>query len=185
MSAPIEIPLSKSKLALMVAASIAIVCIGFWFVINPPKIQNSFWGDPLKLAIVGYASILFFGICLYFFANKLKDSKPGLIISDEGITDNAGGLAGGLIPWSNIQRIYVMTMYNQKLIMIEVDNPEEYISRQKNFIKKKGMQANYNMYGTPLSITANALKIKFPELIDLLEERMQKIKFGESNYVIE
>jgi hypothetical protein len=56
----IEIPLSKSKIILMFLGALTFVAIGIWFVIAPPKIENSYWSNPKKIAIAGYASIIFF-----------------------------------------------------------------------------------------------------------------------------
>ncbi len=172
----IEIPLNKSKLLIMLIGSLAFVAIGFWFVINPPVIENSFWGNPARLAIAGYAAIVFFGIVAFFLLRKLPDSKPGLIIDETGLTDNSGGLAAGHIAWSDIEDISEMEMHRQRLIMIHVRNPEEYIDRQKNLFKRKGMQMNYKMYGTPISITVNGLKTSFDDLMNILMTRIRKSK---------
>jgi hypothetical protein len=57
--------------------------------------------------------------------------------------------------------------------MLEVKNPQDYIDKQTSGFKRKMMQMNLNMYGTPLSITSNSLKIKFEELLNILNERLQ------------
>lgn len=175
----IEIALSKNKLIMMLAGSIVFVVIGFWFAFSPPVINNSFWGDPTKLKIIGYASILFFGILAIALAKKLPDTKPGLIIDTEYLYDNSGALSVGEIPWSDIEHISVMEVQKQKLLMVEVRNPEEYIERQPNFLKRKAMAMNYRMYGTPISITTNGLKISFQELLDLLNKKYQDFREGD------
>ena len=173
---PLEIPLSKSKLVLMLIGALAFVAIGFWFVIAPPKIDNSYWGHPIKLAIIGYGSILFFGLCAILFMRKLPDTKPGLIIDSEGLMDNSGGTAAGRILWADIENISVLEIQKQKLIMIEVTNPEDYIGRQRSLWKRKVMQMNYKMYGTPISISANGLKMKFDDLLSALLQRLHQAK---------
>jgi hypothetical protein len=174
--ARIEIPLSKSKILLMLAGALALVATGPWFVIAPPAIQNSYWGNPTRLAIVGYAAIIFFGLCAVLFIRKLPDTKPGLIIDDTGLVDNSGGLSAGQILWQDIVNISVLEIHNQKLLMLEVRNPQEYISRQKSLFKRKGMGLNHKMYGTPLSIAANSLKISFHELFDLLTKKLEETR---------
>ena len=170
---PIEIPLSKSKIILLLFGALTFVGIGLWFVIDPPTIQNSYWGNPTKIAFAGYASIIFFGLCAYFFISKLADKKPGLIINHSGIVDNSSGLSAGLIQWSDIEDITVVVVHRQKLIMVHVKNPQEFINRQTSFLKRKGMEYNYKMYGTPLSITTNGLKTSFDNLLNLLTEKFQ------------
>jgi hypothetical protein len=172
----IEIPLSKSKIIMMLIGATAFVAIGLWFVIAPPEIKNSYWGNPTKMAIVGYASILFFGLCAAFFIRKLPDTKPGLIIDSIGLIDNSGALSVGQILWADIVNISVLEMHKQKLLMLEVKNPQEYIDRQNGLLKRKGMELNYKMYGTPISITANGLKMPFQELFTLVSEKFQQTR---------
>ncbi|MGZ5190425.1 MAG: STM3941 family protein [Flavisolibacter sp.] len=73
----------------------------------------------------------------------LPDNKPGLIIDDTGLVDNSGGLSAGDILLSDIEEISVMQIQKQKMIMIYVINPQDYIDRQTSFLKRKGMQLNY------------------------------------------
>jgi hypothetical protein len=169
----IEIALSKNKLILMLIGAIAFVIIGFWFVISPPTINNSFFGNPTRLLIIGIIAIVFFGFSAVYIARKIPDNKPGLIIDKIGLTDNSSGVSAGQILWSDIENISVIEIHRQKLIMLEVKNPQDYIDKQTSGFKRKMMQMNLNMYGTPLSITSNSLKIKFEELLNILNERLQ------------
>ena len=172
----IEIPLNKTRILMMLMGTLVFVIIGFWFVIAPPEIDNSFWGDPTKLTIIGYASILFFGLCAYFFIRKLPDNKPGLVIDDTGIFDNSGGLSAGNILWTDMEEISVIQIQKQKMIMIYLKNPQEYIDRQTSFLKKKGMQLNYKSYGTPISITSTGLKTSFDELYEIITNKFMENK---------
>ena len=172
----IEIPVSKSKVIMMLIGSIALVAAGLWFVISPPTINNAYWGNPTRLSIVGYASIALFGFLAIIFIRKLPDNKPGLIIDDTGLTDNSGGLSAGQIPWSDIEDISVLEIHKNKMILIYVKDPQEYINRQNNVIKRKLMQMNTNSYGTPISITTNGLKISFDELFELLIRKFEETR---------
>jgi hypothetical protein len=168
----IEIPLSKKKLILMLIGSIGFVAAGLWFVIKPPAISNPFFGNPTVILVTGIASILFFGLCAIYIARKLPDNKPGLIIDNIGLTDNSSGVSAGQILWSDIENISVIEIHRQKLIMLQVKNPQDYIDKQTSGIKRKMMQMNFNMYGTPLSITSNALQINFDELLNILNDHL-------------
>ena len=172
----IEVPLSKSKNVLMLIGSVAFVAIGLWFVIAPPQIDNSYWGNPTKIAIAGYASIIFFGLCAVVLIRKIPDAKPGLIIDNTGLTDNSSALSAGHILWTDIENISVLEIQKHKMLMLEVKNPQDYINRQNSLFKRKGMELNYKMYGTPLSITANGLKISFQELLTLVTEKFQETR---------
>ena len=172
----IEIPLDKSKIILMLTGVLAFVAIGLWFVIAPPQISNAYWGNPTRIAIAGYASIFFFGLCTVVLIPKLQDTKPGLIIDDTGLTDNSGALSVGHILWTDIENTSVLQIHKQELLMIAVKNPQDYIGRQKNLLKRKAIELNYKMYGTPVSITANGLKIPFQELLALVSQRFQETR---------
>ena len=168
----IEIALSKKKIILMLIGALAFVAIGLWFVISPPTISNSYWGNPTKMAIAGYSSIVFFGLCAFVLIKKLPDNKPGLIIDQTGLTDNSSGVSAGQILWTDIENISVIEIHSQKLIMLQVTNPQDYIDKQTSSFKRKMMQLNYKMYGTPLSITSNGLKISFDELLSTLTDKL-------------
>ena len=169
----IEISLSKKKLSLMLLGALAFVAIGLWFIISPPIITNSYWGNPTTIAVAGYASIFFFGLCAFFIIKKLPDNKPGLIIEQEGLIDNSSGVSTGQILWDDIERISVIEIHRQKLIMLHVINPQDYIDKQTSTFKRKMMQLNYKMYGTPLSISSNGLKISFDELLSTLTDKLK------------
>ena len=147
----IEIELDKKKLFLMLIGALIFVSIGFWFVISPPTIQNAFLGNPSRIAIIGYASIIFSGLCVFFLIQKLFDNKPGLIIDKNGIVDNSVG-SPRIVLWSEIESISVVNIHRQKLILIHIKNPQDYIVRQTNGFKRKMMAMNYKMYDAPISM---------------------------------
>ncbi len=148
----------------MLAGSIAFVAIGFWFVIKQPTSDSTVLGNPTLVFIVGLASILFFGLCGILIAKKLTENTPGLVINDEGITDNSSGASAGLILWKDIIEIRKIAVLNQSFLMIIVKNPEEYINRQTGLIKRRLMGINYKTYGSPINISPNGLKCNFDQL---------------------
>lgn len=172
----IVIPLSKKKLILMLTGSIVFVILGLWFVLKPPTISNPIFGNHATIFIAGIASILFFGLCAVYLIIKLPDTKPGLIIDNIGLTDNSSGVSVGQILWSDIENIEVIEIHGQKLIMLQLINPQEYIDKQTSGFKRKMMQMNFNMYGTPLSISTNSLKIKSDELLKILSDKLNERK---------
>lgn len=176
MTEQIEIPLSKKKLVLLLAGSLVFVAAGIWFLINPPKINNALFGNPTFILVISIAAILFFGTIAVFIARKLPDNRPGLIIDSVGLTDNSSGISAGQILWSDLENISVIEINRQKLILLEVKNPQDYIDKQTSGLKRKLMQLNYKSYGTPLSISSNSLQIEFNELVTLLNNRLMAIK---------
>jgi len=168
-SEPVEIPLSKKKIILLLAGALLFVAIGAWFILAPPPARVA----PVTLRLAGLAAVLFFGFAAYQMFQKLPQQKPGLMVAATGITDFTTGKAPVHIPWADVEDLWVLRIQNKKLIMVQVRNPEDYIAQQKG-IRRKMMQLNHKMYGTPLSITANALKISFDKLWQVLAEQFKE-----------
>jgi len=168
-----EIQLSKTKLLMMLIGSALFVGLGIWFVMNPAEIKPN---RETFVSIVGIASILFFGACLLFITKKMFDTKIGLVIDENGINDNSSGVSVGLINWEDISGISASEIASSKFILIETTNPDKYINRANNGLAKRAMKANTKMYGTPISISSNTLKIKHKALLDIIERGYQKMK---------
>ena len=170
------IPISKQKIILITIGALIFVGLGILFVTNPEKYTSPIMRNPSIIFISGVASIFFFGLCTPFIFKKLWDKSPGLIITGHGILDNSSGVSAGQIYWADIKDISVLKIHRQKMIMLHVKNPQDYIDKQTNGFKRKMMTLNYKMYGTPLSITSNGLKISFDELLSTLTEKLESSK---------
>lgn len=175
-SEPIEIKLSKAKLILMFLGCIMFVVLGVLFIRDPAKYKSFIMRSPTFIFIAGCAGVIFFGVIGFFLIKKLNDKSYGLIISEEGITDNSSGVIAGFIPWTDIIVIRESKVVNQKLIIIVVKNPQVYINRRKNLLEKRAMQINYKTFGTPIGISANGLKINYDDLKALIEKKFSEFK---------
>jgi hypothetical protein len=169
----IIIPLSKIKIIIMLLGALIFVVLGIWLVFYPPNTENSVWVTPFKMKLAGYASIIFFGTCAFFFIRKLPDDKPGLIIDYNGLTDNSSGFPAGQVLWSDIEKVSVIEISGQRIIMLKAKNPQDYIDRQTSLFVRKGMELNNRLYGTPLSLTANGLKISFDDLLAIVTKKFE------------
>jgi hypothetical protein len=177
MKQSIAIPLNKNKLILLLSGSIIFIAMGIWFVVAPPSVSNPVLGNPVLIFCVGIVSIIFIGFGAVLFVKKLSDRSPGLIINDQGITDNSGGTSVGFIPWTEIVKIVQTTIANQKFLILFVQEPEKYIQKEKGF-KKKFMQMNYNSYGSPVTISTNALGYNADELYRIIVKKFNEHKKG-------
>jgi hypothetical protein len=163
----IEIPLSKTKMALILAGAALFVVLGVWFVNNPYQLHR----NHILIMAVGIASIVVFGVVALFIVSKLFDARPGFIIDDDGITDNSSMFAVGFVPWEDVLGFKIESVASQKFIMVLVNDPDGYIHRQPNALARQTASANYRMYGSPIAISTNALKTKFDEFYRLINER--------------
>jgi len=169
----IEIPISKTKVILMVLGSLLFVCAGFWIVLTIADQQSRY--NSVFLKIVGMIAVLFFGTTGVFSLKKIFDNKPGLIIDEKGIIDHSGGVSIGLIEWVDITGVRTVQVMSTKFLLIDTINPDKYYEKASRF-KRRMMKYNMNMYGTPLSIASNTLKYNFDELVKLILIEFDKNK---------
>jgi hypothetical protein len=167
----VEIPLSKGKLIKGFAGSVIFVAASIWMLTTDSSSGRGLLSSPMIKYSIAVTGIVFFGFLGVMYLFKLRDRKPGLVIDENGIIDNSGGLAAGFIPWTDIENFSIEKVMKQQFLVIAVKNPEFYIENQKSILKKKGMQYNLRSYGSPIAISTNTLNCKLPELLNLLEER--------------
>ena len=169
----IRIALSKRKLIFAFIGSVIFVVLGIQFILKPEEYISSRFKSEELISVIGYASLLFFGLCLIYIFYKAFDKKPGLIVNRNGIIDNTSFISVGLIEWSQITGFRSLQVKSTKFLLIDVLNPEKFIqnsSKSKAFLRK----VNLKMYGSPISITSNSLKCNFDELERLLKTEFDK-----------
>lgn len=172
----IEIPISKTKITLLLLGCLGFVAVGICFVANPQHFTSPIARSPAKIFIGGCLSTLFFGYIGIFILKRIFDSSPGLTISDEGITDNSGGTPAGFIPWSDVVAVREFEVAGQRAIVLAVKDGSEYIQRQKGPLKRWIMKKNFTMYGKGIGISPSSLKIGFADLKQLIETRLKEYK---------
>ena len=175
----VEIPLSKTKIILLLLGGLAFVIAGILFTINPEEFISPIMRSPQIIRIGGITAVLFFGTASVYGIRKLFDKQMGLIIDEEGIIDNTNASSLGLIKWADIKNIKTEQVASTKFLLIYTKNPDKYFNKVKGF-KRKLMESNNIMYGTPLSITSSSLECNFNDLEELINNRLkeQLKKFG-------
>lgn len=176
MNDKIVIQFSKTKILLLLIGATVFVVFGILFILNLLNFQSSIFDNSEIIRIAGIASVAFFGLCLIFITRKLFDNKVGLTIDQNGITDNTNAASVGLIEWADITSIGTVQVASTKILMLETNKPEKYIERAKNGILIRVMEANHKIYGSPLAIISNSLKIKYDDLEKLIREEFVKRK---------
>jgi hypothetical protein len=167
----IEIPLSKTKLLFGIGGSILFVILGIYFLTTVADQLTGF--NPTMLKSVGVACMLFFGGTGIYGIMKMFDKTIGLTIDENGIIDNTNASSIGLIKWTDITAIKTEQVASTKFLLIYTANPDFYLDKVKGF-KRKLMEGNNRMYGTPLSITSNSLKYNFNDLEKIINDRLNK-----------
>ena len=160
------IPLSKTKLVLLLCGAVGFVALGFWLYGFSEQIQAPVY---LELRFWAGAAIGFFGLCAVVLAVKLFDPRPGLVIDDAGLIDNASGLSAGRIPWSDIKGFAVQTVKHQRFLTVEVHDPDKFVQRAPAW-QRSLVAFNAKYYGSPIQISAVGLKIDFDSLVKAITE---------------
>ncbi len=168
--------MGKGKLWLLILACLAFIAAGGW-------IFSAYWsGDEVFIyGIIGVICMLFFGICLIYFILKLFDRAPGLILNEEGIVDNSSYIAGGLIRWKDIHNIELYQLAGQKMIGIQLKDPDSYLRSQKG-IKRRLISINQGMVQAPVNIAQSALRMPLEQIYEEMFHRwhwQQKSRLSE------
>ncbi len=170
----IEIPLSKTKIFFLFWGALAFVICGIFFILEPETWLSHKYQNIGLIRGVGIAAVSFFGLCLIYISKKLFNTAPGLIIDQYGIIDNSNATSVGLIEWKDISGIQVINISGTKILMLLTPVPQKYIDRAKSRIAKSAMKLNHKMYGSPIHIISNSLKIKFNDLEAIVAEELEK-----------
>lgn len=169
-----EIPFNRKKIIPHLLGALVFVVLGIWMITMAFYAKNQLFGQ-VVFFLVGLSSVSFFGLIFIMLFAKIIKSKAGIIINDEGLTDNAGGLPVGLIAWGDIKKVNFTLTGNNTTLVIILKRPEKYIERESNFLKRWAMRMNYKMSGSPVHIPANYLDIDLNTLnVMIAEKRFRK-----------
>ena len=141
MNEKIIIPLSKAKIIISLIGTAVFVTLGILFILNPATFISPAHKNSIFIQIAGMAAVLFFGVCFLFVAKKLFNNEAGLIIDNDGITDNSNATSIGLIEWQDIVDIQVLEIASTKIIIPITDKPQKYIGKAKKWHFKKGNES--------------------------------------------
>lgn len=170
------IEISKIKIIGLIGLSLIFVLLGIWIAYYAPIVNIEILNNNIFRKSIGFLSIIFFGGMGILIAKKLFENKYGIKINDEGIYDNSTSINSGLIKWENIESIEKSKVVNQNFIRVIVNNPNDFINRQKNILTRKNVETNFKKFGSPIQISTNGLKIKFEELYEIMTSELNKRK---------
>jgi len=172
----IIIKISRIKIIGLILLSMLFVVLGIWIAFYAPIVESGFLNNVVFRKSVGVLSILFFGAMGILISKKLFQDDYGIKINDNGIYDNSTTINSGLIKWENIEKIEKSRVVNQNFIRVIVNNPTDFIDRQKNMLTRKNVETNFKRFGSPIQISTNGLKIGFNELCDVMTNELNKRK---------
>ena len=105
---------------------------------------------------------------------RIVRNSPGLVIDNNGFTDYSSGLAAGYISWTEVKGLQTITRYKKQLVSVILKNPDAFLDRQPNALKRKAMTVNFRNYGSPIQLSPNSLQCSFDELLKLLQTHFDR-----------
>lgn len=131
------------------------------------------------IGMLGLVSLYVAGFCIYCVHQLIKIDFTGIIISKEGITDLSTGYRIGIILWKDIKQIKIMkdmSDLKRNYLVLIVDNPNDYISREPTRVKKRTLTLKLHYYGSPICISDRALECSFDTLKTVVLEKYEQYK---------
>lgn len=173
------VPLSKSKMVLLIIGAVAFVALGLWIShLDPAWLESQRrFNNPTVVHAIGVVAMVFFGLCGVLGITKLFDSKPGLVLSSAGMLVNSSADSVGLIPWSDVEGFATYEIHKQKLLVVKLVAPEKYMLAGGP-VRQALRRANMGLVGSPIAISANTLKIGFDDLVKLCSTYREKYAQG-------
>ncbi|MGC4234584.1 MAG: STM3941 family protein [Niabella sp.] len=168
----IEVPVNKSK-----AVRRFVLFVILLLLFSVMAIQPQFFVKGNSFGFVKVAGFIGTFICIIltaFVAQKVFNKKPGLIIDNDGITDNSLGVIFAKVRWRDVTEIKHLENAGDHYIKITIKDPENYIAAEPHSLKRKMLEMNYNTLKTPINIAASRLKIDFDELLATVRREFDK-----------
>lgn len=154
----------RARLALLLALSIAFAGLG-------AALVSLGWPErELVLLIAGALGLLFFGACALWIAARLLRQRPLLVLTREGLHDQASAIGVGLLRWSEIEGVRSYDFRGQRMLGIQPRDLEAVLARASP-AKALAMRANLALGCAPINIPAVALPGGCDELAELLRTR--------------
>ncbi len=168
----IEIPINKSK---AIKQFVVFIILLLLFTLMPIQPQLFVKGNNYGLVKVsGYIGSFVFILCAAFVAQKVFSKKPGLIIDNDGITDNSLGVMFAKVRWTDITEIKHLESEGKHYLKISIKEPEKFIAAEPNSMKRRMLDMNYKALKTPINIAVSRLKIGFDELYNKVKVEIEK-----------
>lgn len=122
--------------------------------------------------ITVYIGIPFFSFATLYALYRLLAPRPSVVLTAEGIVDNASATAVGLIHWYEIDQVAIHAVAGQRMLGITVRDLPALLERIDP-LKRSAVQTNLRLGFPPVSIPQNMLAMPLEELLGLMEPRLR------------
>ncbi len=134
-----------------------------------------FVGKDLEATIISWLSIIFFGFGQIVFLFQIFDSRPRIVIGDEGIFDRT--LDIGVIEWQDIEDAYLNSVFGNDFISLVLKDNEKYLSRTSK-IKAKVAKYNSVLGFETINVNLSGVNIKSDKIYQLIVNKIVQMKLS-------
>ena len=124
-----------------------------------------------------YVSAPLFSLPLLYTCYRLLKRSPALIISEEGIFDDASIFSAGMIRWEEIESMFIYNVMDNRLLGIIPFDVETILARQSP-VKRFLMRIGNDSSAAPFAIPEDALPMSLEQFLVKIEpyrkNRLQK-----------
>ena len=139
---------SRLRIALLTLTSLGFVATGFWMIGAFGDPPHTTLHSPMSVKLIGWFSIVFFGLCTVGWASRFLDDRAQVEIGPQGV--RSARWSDHVIPWSEIADITTWTYKRQKSIILRLKHPERYPGRR---LPGRLSSANKALTGGDVSIS--------------------------------
>jgi hypothetical protein len=135
--------------------------------------------------IVGVPMLPFPILGLLMVLRFLFDRNPGLVLNRRGLVDNASGIAAGFVAWSEITGMVkgqVRSTTSARYLSIYVSQPRRFLERG-GWLKRRMVRWNLRTTGTPVHLTSLTLRIRFDDLVALVDRYARRYAAADAQLV--
>ena len=155
---------SRWKYVLLLIVCIGFVTAGIGMVINGERF--------------GWLGILFFGSGIPLLIWQIADSRPRLVIDEQGVLDRTLGV--GCIAWSDIEEAYVRSISGNDFICLILKNPEKYAQKLSK-VKRAMASANRGLGFTDFNLNLSGVDARTDEIFELIMKYCEAVANSQPN----
>jgi hypothetical protein len=139
---------SRWRVGLIFLGALGLVAGGMWMVGAFGEVPSSRRYSASYTVLIGWLSIVFFGLCAVAIAKKFLDDRAQLKIGPSGIVWSPR--SDLLIPWSEIADVTTWRYKGQKFIILHLKDPGRFPARG---LTARLARANRKLTGGDISIS--------------------------------
>lgn len=122
----------------------------------------------------GVIGTIFFGLCVISLVKRITNSKPLLVITDNGIEDSSSASAFGYVGFDEIEAFEIMRIgVAEPFIVVKLKDQEAFMNKLSR-TKRRAREVNMKLGYPAFSIGVEAAEDKsIEEIHELLKSRLE------------